>query len=82
MALNSGNMKENEKKKSNLYYTRDIPPKRVTNGGNHLRGLAPGQHSSEETSQRWRAVGNSVSKWTTSRIKPMTYSADNNVLIA
>ena len=25
-----------------------------------LRGLAPAQHSSEETSQRWRAVGDTV----------------------
>ena len=46
--------------KSNLYYTRGITPKRVTSGGAHLRGLAPGVHSSEETSQRWRAVGNTV----------------------
>ena len=36
--------------KSNLQYTRDITPKRVTSGGAHLSGLAPGQHSSEETS--------------------------------
>ena len=46
--------------KSNLHYTRGITPKRVTSGGTHLRGLAPGRHSSEETSQRWRAVGDTV----------------------
>ena len=34
------------KKKSNLYYTRGSTPKRVINGGTHLRGLAAGQHSS------------------------------------
>ena len=34
--------------------------KRVTSGGAHLRGLAPGQHSSEETSLWWRAAGNTV----------------------
>ena len=28
--------------------------------GAHLRGLAPGQHSSEESSQRWRVVGDTV----------------------
>ena len=39
-------------KYSNLHYTRGITPKRVTSGGVHLRGLTPGQHSSEETSQR------------------------------
>ena len=46
--------------KSNLHYTRGITPKRVTSGGAHLRGLAPGLRSSEETSQRWRAVGDTV----------------------
>ena len=47
--------------KSNLHYTRRITPKRVTSCGAHFRGLAPGQHSSEETSQRWRVVGDTVS---------------------
>ena len=42
------------KLKSNLHYTRDITPKRVTSSGIHLRGLGPGQHSSEETSEGWR----------------------------
>ena len=46
--------------KSNLHYTRRIAPKRVTSCGAHLRGLAPGLLSSEETSQRWRAVGDTV----------------------
>ena len=41
----------------NLHYTRGNTPKRVTSGGAHLRGLAPGLHSSEE---RWRAVGDTV----------------------
>ena len=43
---------------SNLHYTRCITPKHVTSGGTHLRGLMPGQHSSDET--WWRAVGNTV----------------------
>ena len=34
----------------NLYYTRDITPKHGTSGGSHLRGLVPGQHSSERRS--------------------------------
>ena len=34
----------------------------------HLRDLASGQHSSEETSQWWRAVGDSVSALTESKI--------------
>ena len=53
---------DQKKSKSNFHYTRAITPKRVTSGGNHLRGLAPGQHSSDVTSQRWRAVGDTVSK--------------------
>ena len=46
--------------KSNLHYTRVIAPKLVTSGDAHLRGLAPGLHSSEGTSQWWRAVGDTV----------------------
>ena len=49
-----------KKSKLNLHYTRGIMPKRVTSGGAHLRGLAPGLHSSEETSQWWRAVGDTA----------------------
>ena len=47
--------------KLNLHYTRGTTPERVTSGGAHLRGLAPGQHSSEVTSQRGRVVGDTVS---------------------
>ena len=42
--------------KPDLHHTRGITPKRVTSGGAHLRGLAPGQHSCAETLQlasRW-----------------------------
>ena len=46
--------------KSNRHYTRRITPKRVTSGGAYLRDLAPGLHSSEETSQQWRAAGDTV----------------------
>ena len=46
--------------KSNHHYTRGITSKRVTCRGIHLRGLASGQHSSKETSQRWRAVGDTA----------------------
>ena len=40
--------------------TYDIAPKRETSGGAHFRGLAPGLHSSEQTSQRWRTAGDTV----------------------
>ena len=51
-------------------------PKRVTTGGVYLRDLsvAPGLRSSEETSQRWRAVGDTVLIWLAraSNLKPTT----------
>ena len=37
-------------KKSNVHYARGMTQKRATSGGAHLRGSAPEQHSSEETS--------------------------------
>ena len=36
----------------------------MTSGRRHHRGLAPWQHSSKETSQRWRAVGDTVTDLT------------------
>ena len=67
-------------KKSNLYYTRGVTPKRVTIGGIHLRGLAPGQHSSEETSQRWRVVGDTLFDLTGPGIEPSTSLTESDVL--
>ena len=55
---------------SNLHYTRVCTPKRVTSCEAHLRDLAPGQHSSEETSQRWRAVGDTMFYLTCPGIEP------------
>ena len=46
--------------KSNFDYIRGITPKRVTSDGIYLRDLALEQHSSEETSQWWRVVGDTV----------------------
>ena len=46
--------------KSNHHYTGGVTSKRATSGGIHLGDLASGQHNSEETSQRWRAVGDTV----------------------
>ena len=57
-------------KQSNLHCTCVITPKRVTKGGAHLRGFARGQHSSEETSQRRRAIGDIVSDLTDLGIEP------------
>ena len=45
---------------SNRHYTRRNTLKRVTSCDVHLRSLAPGLHSSEETSQRWRVFGDTV----------------------
>ena len=38
--------------------------------GAHLRDLVSGRHSFEETSQRWRAVGDAVSDLTAPGIEP------------
>ena len=42
----------------------------VTNSGDYLRDLAPGEHSSEETSQRWQGPSNTVSDLTSAVIEP------------
>ena len=65
--------------KSNLHYTHDITPKQVTSGGAHLRALAPGLRNSEETSQRWRVVGDSVSDLTGPGFAPQTSRTDSDV---
>ena len=57
---NTTSIKRPKKIKSYFHYTRGITPKRVTSGGAHLRGLAPGLHSSEGTSQRWQTVDHTV----------------------
>ena len=60
LRFNCINKLKNQIKKSNLHYTRGLMPKRVTSCGAHLHGLASGLFSSEEMSQRWRAVGDTV----------------------
>ena len=51
-------------KKVAIHYVSGISPNRVTRVGGHPRDLAPGQHSSEETFQWRRAVGDTVSDLT------------------
>ena len=59
--------------KSSLYSrSRGITPKSVTSNGAEFLGLAHVLHSSEETWQRWRAVGNTVSDLTGPGIEPQT----------
>ena len=45
----------------------------------HLCGLAPGQHSFEETSQRWRAVGDTVPDLTGLRIEILTSRTEKDI---
>ena len=47
-------------------------------GKAYLRGLALGQRSSEETSQRWRAVGDTVSDLACPGIEPVTSRTDSD----
>ena len=63
-------MSRSFRKKSNQIFITLTVAKRVTSGGAHLRGSAPGLHSSEETSQRWRAVGDTVPIWPTRDLNP------------
>ena len=63
-------------KKSN---TGGITTKRVTSGGAHLRGVAVGQHDSEETSQWCRVVGDTVFDLTGSGIEPQIFSTGSDV---
>ena len=58
-------MNHQNKTKSDLHYTRDTKSKRVTSGGSISAVWAwAWAHNSEETSQRWRAVGDSVFDFT------------------
>ena len=63
-------IKKKKKKKLNLHSTCGNTSKHVTSSGTHLRSLAPGQHNSEETSQEWRVVGDTVYTLTGPGIEP------------
>ena len=58
--------------KKNLHYTGVTTPKCVTSVGAQLRGLGPGQHSSEETWQRRRDVVDTVSYLIGLEIEPQS----------
>ena len=52
----------------------------VASGGAGPRGLAPGQRSSKETSQRLGAVGYTVSDLTGLGIKSQTFRIDSEII--
>ena len=66
-----------------FYYNRWVTPKRVTS----LRGPSP-RHCAratrlrpfEETSQRWKAVGNTDSDFITPRLEPQIPASETNAL--
>ena len=69
---------------SNLHYTRFITLALVPKRGNEWRGptprlIAPGQRSSEETSQRWRAVGYSASDSNGLGIEPQIFRIESDI---
>ena len=68
-----------EAQKFNLQYIRVIKPKRVISIEAHLHSLAHGQHSFQVTSQRCRAVDNTVSDFTGLKFEPQTSRTDSNV---
>ena len=51
----------------------------IASGGARPRGLAPGQLSSKETSQRLRAVGYTVSDLTGLGIESQTFRIDSEI---
>ena len=55
-------------------------PTRATSDGTHLRGLASGQHSSNETSQRKVGVSDTVSDLTGLKIEPQISHTDSDVI--
>ena len=55
-------------------------PKHVTSGGIHLRGLAPGQHSSEKISLEWLVIGETLSDLSGLGIEPQTSRTNSDVL--
>ena len=63
-----------------LHYTRNITTKRVTFWRVRLRDLAPGQHSCEETLQRWRAVCETLSDLTSPGIELQTFLTNSDVV--
>ena len=67
-------------KKKKLHYTRRITSRSVTSAEAHLRDLAPEQHSSEETSQRWRVVGDTGFDSTRQGIERKTLRNNSGVL--
>ena len=67
-------------KKSNLDFTRVIRLKRLTNGGAYLCCLTPEQHSFEELSQLWRAIGGTMSDLAGPGVEPQTPCTDSNVV--
>ena len=71
--------KQKARNNQNLHYTRVITRKRVTSGGVSSSQLKPGQHSFAETSQRWRAVDDTVSDQTDPGTKPQTSCTDSNI---
>ena len=69
---------------SNLHYTRFITLAVVPKRGNEWRGptprlIAPGQRRSEETLQRWRAVGYSASDSTGLGIERQIFRIDSDI---
>ena len=67
-----------QKKTSNLRHACGVISKRAMSSGIHLRGFAPGQYSSEETSQQWRAVGDTMANLTGPGIKLQTFQTDSD----
>ena len=66
-----------------FHYTRRNTPERETSWRGYFRVIAPGQHSSfRKVSQRWRAVGNTVSDLTGPRFEIRTSRSRDSLATA
>ena len=73
-------MLKHEILKSYPHYTLGVTHKRVTSCGPISAALAPGRHSSEETSQQWRVVGETMSDLIGPGIESQTSHTNSDVL--
>ena len=66
--------------KNQIFIILAITPKRLTSGRAHLRNFAPELHSSLETSQCLRAIGDTVYDLTGPGIEPQIFRTCSYVL--
>ena len=64
-----------------IFFLLALRQKRTSSGVAHLRGVAPEQHISKETLQRWQAVGDTLCDITDPGIERRTSRTNSDVRI-